>query len=939
MMPGFNESAARGPLLSVIVPVYNEAATVHELLRRVVGVEIDKQVIVVDDGSTDGTSEILNRWQGREGVELLAHAVNRGKGAAIRTGLKRARGQFTIVQDADLEYDPGDYERLLRPLLDGTADVVYGSRYWRGECCWEPGSLSDVVPAAPWSFFRLGVSLLNAAVRWIYGDRLTDEATCYKVFSTEALRAMGLECERFEFCPEVTAKACRMGLRITEVPVRYSPRDVQAGKKIRWRDGVVAAWTLWRWRKWSPACAEAAPEPITTQRGTADLKMIGKQSRLANTVAALLLCMHAALLAWAATKHSPTNDEIPHMAAGLSHWRLGRFDLYPVNPPLVRLVATLPVALSDPKMDWQEYPPTSGIRTEFECGARFIAENEERSFWYFTLARWACIPFSMLGGLVCYRWAGTLYGAAGGLLALSLWCVCPSILAHGQLITPDLAAAAFGAAAWYVFWQWLRAPSWPRAFGTGAVMGLAELSKTTFIIFYALWPLAWIAWRICGYAASRGSSGSTSTRGMGEVTNTVSPPLGLELAQLTLMLALSVYVINLGYVFEDSGKPLGEYTFVSKTLTGTPEPSSFDPPPVNRFRRTILARVPVPLPANYVLGIDLQKRDFESGFLSYLRGEWRDRGWWYYYLYGLAIKTPLGTWALLLLAICARYAVSAEWRYEKSTKVGDTCSRPEKSRRPRRAAFRDEIVLLLPALSILVFVSSQTGFNHHLRYVLPIVPFFLVWIGRLGPLLSWQSGGFRSKALTVLVGSSLAWMVVSSLYYYPHSLSYFNEAVGGPLGGRRHMIDSNIDWGQDVFYLKSWLDEHPQARPLGLAFFGFFDPRIAGIDYSLPPPGPARPASRNAAADSPPRRSAPDSELGPLPGWYAVSATLLQGCRFSVFDGDGGRAFVDDGDFTYFQHFAPVATAGYSIFIYHLEPAAVDRVRRKLGLQELDRYQ
>lgn len=253
-----------GSLLTVIVPVYNEAATVNELLRRVVAVRLDMQVIVVDDGSSDGTTAALERWEGQPRVELLAHTRNRGKGAAIRTALEQARGRFTIVQDADLEYDPRDYERLLAPMLAHEADVVFGSRYLR-----RPGRdrseisvgsahptgaepLNTTYPARqPWNTFRLGVCLLNVATRWLYGARLTDEATCYKAFSTDVLRSMALECERFEFCPEVTAKACCLGLRIVEVPVRYSPRDLTEGKKIRWRDGWEALWTLWRWRKWT----------------------------------------------------------------------------------------------------------------------------------------------------------------------------------------------------------------------------------------------------------------------------------------------------------------------------------------------------------------------------------------------------------------------------------------------------------------------------------------------------------------------------------------------------------------------------------------------------------------------------------------------------------------------------------------------------------------
>jgi hypothetical protein len=234
--------ASSAPLLTVLVPVYNERDTIDELLRRVTAAPYDKQIVVIDDGSTDGTIEILERWQDYPGVEVVEHVFNRGKGAAIRTGLERARGRFTIIQDADLEYDPQEYRVLLEPLLAGQAQVVYGSRYLK------PGQQAL---QGSW-LFRRGVALLNLGVRLLYGVKLTDEATCYKLFPTWALKAMDLQCQRFEFCPEVTAKTCRLGLSILEVPITYAPRTNQQGKKIRWTDGLQALAVLWKWRRWRP---------------------------------------------------------------------------------------------------------------------------------------------------------------------------------------------------------------------------------------------------------------------------------------------------------------------------------------------------------------------------------------------------------------------------------------------------------------------------------------------------------------------------------------------------------------------------------------------------------------------------------------------------------------------------------------------------------------
>jgi glycosyltransferase involved in cell wall biosynthesis len=238
------------PLLTVIVPVYNEAPTIEELLRRVVAAPYVKQIVVTDDGSTDGTSLILDGWAEKGAIELLRHPRNLGKGSAIRTALESARGRFAIIQDGDLETDPQDYLALVEPLLDGRADLVIGSRFSRG------GHFDGRVDV----FLRLGVSLLNFAVLLLYRQRITDEACCYKVLPTDLLRSMNLQCKRFEFCPEVVAKAHRMNLRIVEVPVRYHPRTNADGKKIRYRDGLRALWWLWKMRQWKP-CAERRQRP------------------------------------------------------------------------------------------------------------------------------------------------------------------------------------------------------------------------------------------------------------------------------------------------------------------------------------------------------------------------------------------------------------------------------------------------------------------------------------------------------------------------------------------------------------------------------------------------------------------------------------------------------------------------------------------------------
>ncbi|HTD24975.1 MAG TPA: glycosyltransferase family 2 protein [Terriglobales bacterium] len=215
--------------VSVIVPIYNEVDHFDELLRQVQASPVSKEIIVVDDGSTDGTRERLMERAPEQGVTLVFHRQNCGKGAAIRTGLRYARGEYILIQDSDLEYNPQDYPALLEPLETGKANVVYGVRPDR--------------PERGLRFF-LGAKLLTHLANLLYGCGIHDEATCYKVFRRSVLQQLKLECRRFEFCPEVTAKLSRIGERIAEVPINYNPRTADEGKKIRSADGWIAIWTL-----------------------------------------------------------------------------------------------------------------------------------------------------------------------------------------------------------------------------------------------------------------------------------------------------------------------------------------------------------------------------------------------------------------------------------------------------------------------------------------------------------------------------------------------------------------------------------------------------------------------------------------------------------------------------------------------------------------------
>jgi len=225
--------------LSVLIPVYNERDTVREIVQRVRSVDLrglEREVILVDDGSTDGSREVLAELAEWPDVRVFYHHVNQGKGASVRTAIYRATGDLVLIQDADLEYDPRDYPALLRPILEGRAEVVYGSRFLGG-------------PRRAMLFWHMvGNKLLTLLTNVLYDSIISDMETCYKAFRADVLRAVPLRARRFDIEPEMTAKILRRGYRIYEVPISYDGREYSQGKKITWRDALGAIWTLIRYR-------------------------------------------------------------------------------------------------------------------------------------------------------------------------------------------------------------------------------------------------------------------------------------------------------------------------------------------------------------------------------------------------------------------------------------------------------------------------------------------------------------------------------------------------------------------------------------------------------------------------------------------------------------------------------------------------------------------
>jgi hypothetical protein len=590
------------------------------------------------------------------------------------------------------------------------------------------------------------------------------------------------------------------------------------------------------------------------------------------SVVVTILVFHVGLLAWSGYIHFPCVDEVGHMPAGISHLAYERFDLFHANPPLVRMVAALPVVMAGAPLPKTSASANPWPRHEFRVGAAWMQGLGVDSLWYFRLARWAVLPFSVVGALICFFWAGELYGPRSALAALTLWCFCPTVLSHASCITPDATAAALGGASCYAFWHWLRTPTWPACLMCGLALGLAQGTKMSWLLLYFLLPAMAIA--LCPPALSAKSWRQIAL-------------------QLGGMFAVSLAVLNSLYLWQGSFQKLRDYQFLSQALGGplvVPEQQTS-----NRFANSWLGSVRVPLPAQYVLGFDRVNEGFEQGLPSYLRGEWRHGGWWYYYLYAMAIKIPLGTWLLLLIAL-----VGSVWR---------------------RYWQRTEWLLLSPAVTMIVLVSSQTGFNHHLRYVLPAFPFLFIFASKAFSL------SLRKPMLAGLSLAALAWSVASSLSVFPHGTAYFNEVVGGPGKGYLHLHFSNTDWGQDMTLMKDWIDAHPEAEAPKILAFNVAHPDVLGMRAERPNLWPPAPDDKGKSLES----------IGPQPGWFIISVNNLQG--YSDYTGSRwGRSaeeFANDPSLRYFQEFEPVDRIGYTMFVYHVGSDECNRVRRILQLPAL----
>jgi hypothetical protein len=598
-----------------------------------------------------------------------------------------------------------------------------------------------------------------------------------------------------------------------------------------------------------------------TARGAAPEGRTEKNRSLARfwLPVAVLLAIHAVFGITSAGQLTPTHDEYWHLPIGLLNLKTGRFDFDDLNPPLCRMLAALPLTVTSARTG------TADVHHDpMGWGDVFVAENREHYQRWFTLGRSMIVMLSVLGGLTLAVWARELFGNGAGVSAALFWSFEPNLVAHGSLVTTDMGAAAFFVFTMYAAWRFARRPGWMNALVFGGLLGLAQLAKFTCL---ALYPISVVAFVLVmainrmkadsAAAAPEGNPASTGKALQGDITNAAIRPGVFRLAGMWLAaLCLSLIVLNAGYLFHGSLTNLGSYDFQSRVLKQS----------TNRL--ALLRRFPVPLPRDYVTGLDHQRQIMEQKHPVFLDGQWSEEGFPGYYAWAILYKVPH---ALQLLALVVFLWIVVP------------------GGRSRRLL--TQAAILLPAVVVLA-VAESSPMQLGIRYVLPVIPFAILFASQAAGWLDFKAFPLRSFTTIALTGAMLL-----SLRYHPEHLSYFNELAGGPLGGREHLLDSNLDWGQDLGSLAQYLNEHQApdvGNEIGLAYFGTVPPASLGIHYDIAP--------ANA----------------PQPGRFAVSVNFEQGRPHWVRTPDNKIQPVNIGQFEYFGFFQPVARIGYSIDVFEL---------------------
>jgi hypothetical protein len=563
----------------------------------------------------------------------------------------------------------------------------------------------------------------------------------------------------------------------------------------------------------------------------------------------LLTFFHLLLVGGCIFSYGYTWTEAAILPTGIIQLRNNRSDIFPVNPPLVRMLACLPLLRVDPGVT----VPISGfryrVRPEWTYAKEFLQRHGEVAYSWLVIARLMCLPFAALGAIVVFQWSKKLYGVRAAFVTLTLWTFSPILIASSCSVCGDGQAASIGLLALYQFRSWISKNSLMSAGILGIIIGAAVLVKLTWLLLFVLLPSIFLFISLAEFL---------------EVGNREKRDKAFKffwsVIQLTLSLGIAILVINAAYGFRGSFQRLGTFTFICENLSTT-DHNQWDSRTSkgNIFADSFLHSLPVPFPATIVHGVDLQKWDMDRPRQSYLRGKWSKTGHWYYYVYVILIKMPVGFWILLSAAV---------WQ--------STCAKPEP------ASLADSAILLVVPSSLLLIASSQTGLNEHVRYAVPALPYMLIFASRAFK----DAIRIQRKSLCQVLRIALVAYVTSSLTTYPHSAAYSNELIGGPLYTYKHFVGSSLDWGQELRFLQCWHKLHPKFQPLHVVTYREQIPAsLMGVDC-LDGFDPS------------------DSSLN---GWLAIHVDEL---------------VRSDGKFKHLQKCSPVFRIGYSYMIFPVSKAS-----------------
>ena len=562
----------------------------------------------------------------------------------------------------------------------------------------------------------------------------------------------------------------------------------------------------------------------------------------------LTVSVHFCLLLYSSWVHSPTDLECNVLPAGYVHLKYGRFDIAQVNPPLSRLFYAVPLLAFDVDEDWRHYGQRAELRPEYAYGEDFVRRNARAIRPMLFACRVMASVVSVLGAIFLYLIAEKLYGSRSGFVALLLWCFSPLVIGHGATVGHDVAGATIIASAFYCFLLLCESTNAWKAALFGFVAGLTLLTRTTCVTILGLLWLSFICKR--------------NTKNNSDWSHRVCYAL--------LSAAVTLYVLNLGYCFRGTFTQLRDYEFFSKSLSGTTDSTTSG----NRFRDTVFGPIPVPLPRDYVHGLDLQQRDFESPpFSSYLCGEWRANGWWYYYLVGWIVKTPVGFQFIFGIAVLQ---VVGQLRWQN----------------------RSEYTYLVAAAVAIVFITAslKSGFTIHYRYVFPAYPFIFILCSRI-----WADQE-RFQILNRLMIIPLVWGIVACLASYPNCLAFHNIWGRSNLASKPYLLHSSCDWGQDVYKTIAWYKqvESESQEDAFILPYGTLQPQMLEVSVGQVP--------RRVA----PHRGRMANEKEIQPGLYAISIAHL---------------FAEHGGYNYFSSFCPVGRIGFTTNIYDVRDEDITRSR------------